>query len=298
MAMRQSIWVQRFLVSGLLLVGSPMGVVWAEIVMKILVVNPSETETKEFTIHGTLPPEVKAEDVLDTDGLQVEYDSQAGTYILTGTVTLKPKQSLTKHVVLDDVWMIPDERFTAVRQELEAILGKLQGSAYEPQGRLFAESFKRRLVAIEASQQQPLINPEAHISLYRDNMKSLQSLDADMVSLRQLMVMAALQPANQSILPGSGGVREPAGSGLERGTLSIMTTWRLIFLILGLLGFVSLSFFLVWQRQLKLQLARQAAHEGVEASPEELFSNGHGEPSAEVPPPLQPRVQPKSPLSS
>jgi hypothetical protein len=68
------------------------------VVLKVLVVNPSETEVKEFDIRNPLPPEVKAEHVLDADGLRVDYDSQDGTYVLTGRVTLKPKESIVKDV--------------------------------------------------------------------------------------------------------------------------------------------------------------------------------------------------------
>jgi len=288
---------QRLALIGLLVLGSPMTEAWAEIVMKILVVNPSETESKEFTIHSALPPEVKAEDVLDTDGLRVDYDSRAGAYVLMGTVILKPKQSLTKHIVLEDVWVVPEERFATVQQEIEAILAKLAGTAYESQGKLLGDSFGRRLADIEASQEQPAVSPDQHISLYRDNLKSLQALDADLVSLRQLMVMAALQPADEAVLTGSGAGAALSGTGPDRGGLSILTTWRLIFFILGLLGFVSLSFFLVWHRQLRVQLAKQAAHEQAAATAEDLFTNGNGTSLSDAPTSVQPRIQPKSPLA-
>ncbi|MDP3703668.1 MAG: hypothetical protein Q8R78_04715 [Candidatus Omnitrophota bacterium] len=293
--MRYPKLLQRFALIGLLMLGSPAGSVWAEIVLKILVVNPSETETKEFTIHSALPPEVKAGDVLETDGLSVEYDSNAGLYVLSGTVTLEPKQSLSKQIVLEDVWVIPDKRFAAVREETDTILAKLAKTPYEEQGQLLADSVDRRLTAVEASERQPFVNPEQHISLYRDNLKALQSIEVDLVSLRQLMVMAALEPSGPSLLGGSG----TAAGGTEhgRGSLSILTTWKLIFIILSLLGLVSLSFFIVWQRQLKLQLAKQAARDD-ETADEGLFTNGNGTRHADAPPALQARVQPKSPLSS
>jgi hypothetical protein len=287
--------LQRLALIGLLALGSPAGSAWAEIVLKILVVNPSETETKEFTIHSALPPEVKAGDVLETDGLSVEYDSQAGLYLLSGTVTLEPKQSLSKQIVLEDVWIIPPKPFEAIREETDTILAKLAKTPYEEQGQLLADSVDRRLRAIEAGQQQPFVNPEQHISFYRDNLNALQSIEVDLVSLRQLMVMAALEPAGPSLLGGGG--TAAGATGHDRGSLSILTTWKLIFMILSLLGLVSLSFFIVWQRQLKLQLAKQAAREDAPAD-DALFTNGNGKSNTEVPQSLQPRVQPKTPLSS
>lgn len=290
--MRMKQWL---MLIGLLVLGSPAESFAAEIVMKILVVNPSETETKEFTIHSALPPEVKAGDVLETDGLSVEYDSSAGLYVLSGTVTLQPKQSLRKEIVLEDVWLIPAKRFAVVRDETDAILAKLAATPYEQQGRLLADAVERRLDAVGASQRQSFVNPEQHISLYRDNLKALQSIEVDLVSLRQLMVMAALEPSRPSLLGGGG--TAAAGTGHDRGSLSILTTWKLIFVILSLLGLVSLSFFIVWQRQLKLQLAKQAARDDAPVD-DDLLTNGNGKSHTGTPQPLAARVQPKSPLSS
>ncbi len=244
----------------------------ADIVMKVMVVNPSETEVKEFTIHNALPPEVRPENVLDADGLEVEYDSQAQAYVLTGTVTLKPKESVSKQVVLEDVWIIPPERFSALSNETAELMRKLEGTPYEERGRLLAQAVLRRVTDIRTSQEQSTVNPEEHINRYRDNTKALSLVETDLVSLRQLMVMAALTPATQGLLAGS---EQGAGGGThERGALSVLATWRVIFIVLGLLGFVSLSFFLVWQRQLKAQLAKQQAQEDAASSP---ASPGGGE---------------------
>ncbi len=279
----------------------------AEITMKLLIVNPSETEVKEFRIRSPLPPEVKPEHVLDADGLKVEYDSQAATYFLVGTVTLKPKESMTRKVVLDDVWVIPSYRVKSTRHEIDDITRKLVDTPYAEQGRVLASAIERNLATIEGNQEQPFLNPQQHISRYRDDLKTLQLVESDLVSLRQLMVMAALRPSSSpAVLPDVGADHAATH---ERGSLSILATWRLIFIVLGLLGFVSLSFFLVWQRQLKQQLAKQALRED-EHGPD---TNGHDQPPVStdaVPPttpsrlsdspftPLPGRNQPTTPRSS
>jgi len=245
----------------------------AELVMKLLVVNPSETEVKEFDIRNPLPPEVKPEHVLDADGLKVDYDSQAGVYMLVGRVTLKPKESVTKQIVLEDIWVIGAERFSSLRREKEDIQQKLDGTAYEERGQVLAAAVERRLAGVEESQEQPFLHPVQRITRYRDNQKVLEMVESDLVSLRQLMVMAALNPPAQPAPPllpaaAAAGQAEPGA-----GSLSVLTTWRLIFVILGLLGFVSLSFFLVWQRQLKLQLAKQTAKDAAESG---APTNGNG----------------------
>jgi len=131
--------IRRGIVS-LLALGALAGQASAEMVMKVLVVNPSDTEVREFDIRNPLPPEVKPEHVLDTGGLKVDYDSQAGAYMLIGSVTLKPKEAVTKRILLEDVWVIPSERFTALRRELGDILEKLEGTSYRERGDLLANA--------------------------------------------------------------------------------------------------------------------------------------------------------------
>ncbi|PIQ83179.1 MAG: hypothetical protein COV75_08945 [Candidatus Omnitrophica bacterium CG11_big_fil_rev_8_21_14_0_20_63_9] len=268
---------------------------WAEMVLKILVVNPSETDVKEFTVRNPLPPEVKPEHVLDADGLKVDYDPQQGMYFVVGAVTLKPKESMTKRIVLQDVWSIPAERFSALRGEMEDILQKLSGTLYEERGRVMARAVERQLGEIEGHQNQPFMaNPEEHITRYRADLKALQLVEADLVSLRQLMVMAALNPSSSQTPIVSMASSEAGDGDRGRGNLSILTTWRIIFAVLALLGAVSISFFFVWQRQLKMQLAKQTVRETGKGPTDEelLFSNGHGTapPPAPARPPFDSKV--------
>ncbi len=227
-----------------------------ELVLKLLVVNPMDVE-KSFEVRSPLPPEIQAQHVLDADGLEVEYDSQRGTYEVVGQVTLKPKASATYEITLQDVWAPPTARLAALRDETDQIARKLAGTAYEDQGRVLAGAITRRLADAEQDSQQPFMSAQQHIGRYRETMKQVQLMESDLVSMRQLMVMAALAPTDASRLAAD---RPAAGAadGVEQGGLSLLATWRMIFFILGLLALVSLSFFLVWQRQLKLQLAQQA----------------------------------------
>ncbi len=265
-------------------VSHPAAVMAEQITMKVMVVNPSDTEVKEFSIRSPLPPEIKPEHVLEGDGLKVEFDSQLGAYVLTGIVTLKPKESVTKRVILEDVWMVPAQRLRDIRHEVEEISEKLKGSTYAEQGSVIALGIEHNLSTIDSSQDQPLISPQQHISRFHESSKLLQLVESDLVSLRQLMVMAALVHSTQEpmVMRQTG----TAGTGHERGQLSVLTTWRLIFIVLGLLGFVSVSFFIVWQRQLKVQLAKQATTAEVDTDALERLahSSGGSDSSGSTPP--------------
>ncbi|GEM_PF-5103779 len=260
------------------------------LVFKLLAVNPSDTESKDVSLRGVLPPEVKTEDVMEADGLDVAYDAQVGAVVVSGTATLKPKQSLAKNVLIRDVWIIPQDQFDRLSREVEEILSKLAGTAFLDRGRLLANGIRRRLEMLAGRQGAPFVDPQAHISQYREDVKQLQLVETELVSLRQLMVMAALNPDGQPVLQMDDGGVSGAGGAAARDGLSVLTTWRIVFMILGLLGVVSLSFFFVWQRQLKTQLARQAAAPGV-AQADQLFSGGSGSPTG------APAPSPKTPLT-
>jgi len=274
----------------------------AELVLKILVVNPSDTEVKEFDIKNPLPPEVKPEHVLDADGLKVDFDAQEGAYVLIGSVTLKPKESVTKRILLEDVWRIEPEQLSGLRRELDDILLKLQETPYQDRGESLGRAIGRRLGGIEESQDRLFLPPMQHITRFRENIKQLQMVEADLVSLRQLMVMAALNPSagQPPLLDADAAPAEGEGGAAERGTLSVFATWQLIFVILGLLGFVSLSFYLVWRRQLSAQLDRQVRQERLAAQEPALEAgNGkHPAPAGGAPPLDRPGLQSGRPLSS
>ncbi len=257
----------------------------ADMVMKVLIVNPSD-EVKEFKIHYPLPSEVKREHVLDADGLKVDYDSDANAYVLVGTVTLKPKESITKRVLLEDVWVIGAEQFTMYRKETRGILDKLDGTSYAEQGRLLGQAIERKISEIEESQEQSVLSPAQHIAHYRDNVKKFQMVEADLVSMRQLMVMSAIHPETSTTSAAIAAPTATKSGAVTPGRLSMFATWSMVFIILGLLGFVSLSFFLVWQRQLKVEIAKQAAQEHATTSP--LTTNGHGNPTSSVVKPTTP----------
>ncbi len=239
----------------------PVVKTWFEagsIIIKIMAVNPSETESKEVIINSLLPREIKPEHVLDADGLELEYDPQAGAYTVKGTLTLKPKQSIVKSIHLEDIWMVPQERFDALRREAAELMRTLQHTEFEERGLLMADAIERRLSDVEAAQEEPFpTNPELHISRYREHLQVLQMVEADLVSLRQLMVMAALKPGTEQLVKELGAAESSSAAGPS--PLSTQTTWHIILFTLVLLAAVSLSFFLVWQRQLKAQLAKQNA---------------------------------------
>ena len=69
----------------------------AGITLRLKAVNPSDSE-KTVTIKSYLPLEVKPEDVIYKDDLEVIYDTQQGSYYVLGDYEIKPIEEETSLV--------------------------------------------------------------------------------------------------------------------------------------------------------------------------------------------------------
>src|SRR3989338_5077344 len=99
-----------------------------EVKLKILAVNPSDTQKLNTTVRQDLPPEVKPEDVIDAAGMETKYNSEKKVFYLQKNVELNPRQTSTFEVRVKNVWNIPDEDIQKVRQEIEQSMNALKGT--------------------------------------------------------------------------------------------------------------------------------------------------------------------------
>ncbi len=75
-------------------------VVFADVYINVVAVNGTSAN-KTSSIKFDLPGELTAEDILDTNGLQLDYDVDDANYFVYGDVTLNPKESKTFRIHLD-----------------------------------------------------------------------------------------------------------------------------------------------------------------------------------------------------
>ena len=75
--------------------------------LDIEVINPSDEETQEIEVKADLPEELKKEDIISSDGLEVGFDEEKGTLFVKGEVLLQPAETTIYKIVVRDVWVIP-----------------------------------------------------------------------------------------------------------------------------------------------------------------------------------------------
>lgn len=197
----------------------------ANVILKVMGVNPSKEETQSVILKAYLPKEVKPEDVLDKGDLEVIYDTQQGSYYVYGDYELKPQETIEREIEIKDIWLIPGNELESVRSEATQTIVHLQNTDLKERAKFLKDSIESKLNEIAEKQKSPQVNPQKRISDYRDNLKLLESVKTDLVLLRSLLAQA--KPMSQA------------------------TVWVIFLSVVGFLGFLALALYFIWHKQLR-----------------------------------------------
>lgn len=217
----------------------------ANIVIRSLVVNTSASQKRKIPFKAYLPKEIKPENVVDAGDLEIAFDPKEGTYFVFKDYELDPKQVVTVEIELEDVWMIPAGELSGLREEAGKLTKILANTDYYERANYLKNSIESKLNQVEQTQSVTNPNPGGYISDFRENLKLMESVKADLAAARTLVAQAK--------------------------NLAPMVTWKLVIAIVAFLGLLGLIFFFVWQRQIR-SLANLA--EDYEGSAAEAAAKG------------------------
>ena len=215
----------------------------ASIVLKLLIVNPSDEQPQILPIKVYLPKETKPEDVIDKGDLEVGYDTQQGSYYIYGQYELQPSEVMEKEVELRDIWIIPIAEIESIRQEADKVNDLLKNTEFADRIKFLYSTINKKLAEIEKQQDISESNPEDHISQYRANMKLIESVKVDLAVARSMLNKAK--------------------------PFSTKAVWKIMIYILIFLGIVTVSFYFLWFKQTKLFGTESIPKQEPESEPEE-----------------------------
>jgi hypothetical protein len=114
------------------------------------------------------------------------------------------------------------------------------------------------------------VTPEKHISNYRDNKKRIDDIQLDLMALRRFLAAVGIDAGTpnflkQSSIPFPGLIakldKELGETNKKKdkngGTVPGWVLWRVIFLIMGFLGFATTIFITLWHRQIAAAKKRE-----------------------------------------
>jgi len=210
----------------------------ASITLRVVAVNPSDESIQTVPIKVYLPVEVKPESIIYKEDLEVAYDAQLGSYYVFGEYELKPKEVLEKEIEIKDVWIIDETQLIGLRKEAKDTFSGFEKTGYADRAAGLYKGIEKKLDEIEERQKSSVNNPSQHISDYRYCVSQLNSAKDDLVAAKTLL--AEVEP---------------------RGLTKL--TWKIIVFIIGFLGVLGVGFYIIWQRQAKLEQEKKPQDEDV-----------------------------------
>lgn len=232
--------------------------------LKLMVVNPSTKYKQIFPLKAYLPEEVKVEHIIGKEDLEVGYDQEKKSFFVSKEIELAPGESVVKAVQVADIWFITEEKLNSISEEAHDVFDKLQDTEYSEQGRLLMNNIEVLLMQILERQNDVTLTPNEHIQVYRENKKKVSDIEMDLMAMRRFLAAAGegfgSSKAKSGAMPG---FLSKVADASKSGMVPASVLWRIIFIILIFLGFVSLSIVLVFQQQIRLSFSRRKMMESI-----------------------------------
>jgi hypothetical protein len=153
----------------------------ADIYINVMAVNGANAP-KDYSIHFDLPGELTADDILDTNGLQLDYSVDDGDYFVYGDVNLKPKESKTFRIHVKDKWMITLDQANDLKTQIEQGYETL-GKPYDPQkAAILKERLEQKIDYIISLQSSNADSIDKRIDDYRAYAKEMKRIQNDAIN--------------------------------------------------------------------------------------------------------------------
>jgi len=212
----------------------------ASVRMRIVVLNPSATLTQTKDVRTLLPKEITAKDIKDAGDVDMEYDNKEGSFVATKNgIVLEPGETKVFEILLDDVWMINEEKLDNMRKRTEKIVkGMRDTKAYE-RASLISEGMYAHMDQILRNQNNQNVTTNQHIAFFRDHVAMMEQLQKDMEELEKLLVTAGGTMSLDAVENADLNVKGP----------DVKTTWIIIFVVLIFIAILGAVFYFTWQGQ-------------------------------------------------
>lgn len=208
--------------------------------LSVVVVNPSKIKEQSVPIKMDLPQEVTPDAILDSAGLDVEFDSEKSSYyIYKDEIKLNAGETKVFNIEIKDVWIIPQGRLDSLKSQTNSIIGRLEGSEFYDSAKLLGDTIIKTLDTVAVTQNDGSVSRKSHIGIYRNNLQIVEKIKEDIIRLeKQLSIVQSL----------------PKPEVLENKTLrsespAKSTSWMIIFIIMLFIAMLAGVFFFTWQTQ-------------------------------------------------
>ena len=217
-----------------------MGLETGSVIFRIYAANPSKTKTQKVDIKNYLPQEIMPKDIIDSNGLDIEYDHDRSIYyVYKKAVELAPSEIRSFQVEVEDIWFIAKDKLSDLRIRTDTILGKLENTDYYVRSKEIADSIYKRLDEIAAAQTDETVSRSQHIGIYRQNLLVIEQIKEDIAKLEKILATAGGPLAPEML----------SKTKIKAESPTKTITWIVIFTIIIFVSLLAGVLFFTWHRQ-------------------------------------------------
>jgi flagellar basal body-associated protein FliL len=206
---------------------------WGSVIIKFVIVNPSDSATQKIPFKAFLPKEVKQEYIMDLGGLTLNYDTTTEQYYVTADITLEKGSAVTRSVEIKDIWIISEDEVASLRKQAEELSSGLKNTSYFAQGLTLKTDINTRLDKVARKQKDNNSTPQDHILAYRENVEDMKAVNDNIKGLKDLVLNSGV---GGNFLASIGGIQTFA-------------TWGIILVLIFGMGALGSFYYVLWKRK-------------------------------------------------
>ena len=161
---------------------------YADIKLKVAVVNPSDTESQTTPVRYDLPKGMTPDMITDAGTMELKYDFDKNNYYFYQVVQLKPSEKLILEAKLRDMWLIPEKEISFLKDHTKAMNAQLVKTRHAKTGETLSRKITDRLDSILKKESDQNMTMGDHINLYYENLGILGETKDDIGMLEDLVL--------------------------------------------------------------------------------------------------------------
>jgi len=196
--MKRIININRFVcLAVMLFITTPL---YASVTLKISASNPSSFTERIVPVQTYLPKGISPDNVIDSSGLDVDWDEEREQTYVHKSVTLEAGASVSFEIEIDDIWIFSDKFLGELRDEAMALIAKLEPTEYKSKADELKSDINNYLEEIATTQDNALVSrvgPIEHIGAYEINQETIALIKESIKTLDQINRIANEEALNR-----------------------------------------------------------------------------------------------------
>ena len=165
-----------------------------QMTFKIDVENPSQDTSQIIPLKYLLAKEVKAEDVIDSNGLQIGFDFKQGLYyVFDNAVILEAGEEKFYEVILKNKWVIDRSDLFSLKIHVDSMLRAIKGKNNFSEIRVKGKRIVKDLLELLNRNVMEEFDQES-VKVFREDQQRIDNIRKEIIDMEDVMTRSGIQP--------------------------------------------------------------------------------------------------------